>query len=1161
MERDLDPELLRMALGVHANLPAAEELAQRLAAAEIALLFHKPQISDDLAALGWYLHGIGSSKYALQSYGLARQRAAFQVSAHIFDLILQTRKLTWHERLKYCFAAQLAYLRSTLDPNAIALYRREFAGHLKELGLVPGFEDIALSCGVVFLGFDVGLIFRITRSLRDDVKRLEREWGINSIFSTPFGAAAGVALGTLDLMGFLVYGRTDMLERARDNLRTSISSENSSEDHFSRWVAAHLLNLAGDLNKSSIWTALPPDVPPSVRRAFVMGRPNILTLWPPQLEMFNASQQAPGNPLSPQVKRLFLSTPTSSGKTLLAQLLVVSHLATAKTSVCYIAPTRSLCSEIRRSLESRLRFLGKEIVAGLPEGDWLDPQLADFEPEVEVMTPERLSYLLQTDSSRVLERFGLFIFDEVHLVGEAGRGWTLEKDLTYLHDATENTHHRIVLVSAAVGNRNHFVEWMSLGTNKPFHRHSEWRGPRRLHAIWRTEADWRRPRTEAVRSSKFPFRVRYPLSAKLEVRVSYTGEIQSIPISGPGGELVFKVGTDGERKRDASRTTPYYQMLVPIIHHLGESGPVLVIVATRLATVQMATAIAHGLTPVDRPEIRSLINLVEACLGAGHPLCIVLGKGVAYHYGSLPGEIRTSIEQAVSEGHLRYLVATTTLTEGVNLPVRSVVIASQGGHNAKGYVEFISGAKLINAIGRAGRATKETEGIVVLARPAEPNSADFKRLDPDDSDIQVVSVLATEKALDALAAFENLQRSSTDAVFQTAEGEVSAFLTFVWFVASELEKIGELPTEERVQQLLGHSLAWVQLPPQDRDRWLAASRAALTLYNKTDTLARRRWAVAGTALSSAAELENIAQELAAMLQNREVPQDVAVAVALIADGGRLRRILQLPEAPTRRAYTGRARGRVEMTIPMELLLRDWLQGCDLVTLANTYFSAVADTDFRYGQLGDFISDYFEVFFPRVFAAIVGSTNIFLEASGAATGFPKTIPENIRWGVNSPTALLLLLRGMQSRILALRIARVWESEERDGDVLSWICSLSITDWQRVFRASPSELRSIHEFSRGRRGNVAASLFAQGTAELKVESVITELPPTAASLVAVDDADLPTVNICVEQQIVGQIPCQDQADVRDLLSTGLPLSIEFTVSQGHGLLKMELMEPDA
>ena len=1188
MDRALDPELLSLALGEHEVLPSPEEVTELLAEAELALLLREPEISEDLIAIGWYLHAVASSKYALQTYGVERQRAAFKVAGHIFDLLLQTPGINQFEKLKYCFASQIAYLRSELDPNALAMYHREFGADLGEVGLLSHFHEVALSCGVAFLGFDAGYLYPVTKSIRNEIETLVREWEVESILSTSFGSAAYVALGTRDLMSFLIYGRLNLLERARERFQTAVLNEASAEDQISRWVAAHLLNLANDLKRASIWTALPPNVPAHIRKAFAMGHPRILTLWPPQLDLFKegeqertgeqeeaneqeevgeqeeADEQERTNPLSSQVKRLFLSTPTSGGKTLLAQLLVTSHLATERTSVCYVAPTRSLCREIRRSLESRLRFVGKEIAAGLPEGDWLDA-LLDFEPEVEVMTPERLSYLIRSDSNRVLEHFGVFIFDEVHLVGEPGRGWTLEEDLAYLHYATQGRDHRIILMSAAVGNRHHFVQWMGKGENKVVHRHSPWRGPRRLHAIWTTEADWDNPLGQPPLLPGIPHRLSYPLYGRLDARISHSGRTHTLRTTEPIGNLTYKISADGERQRDSHRSTPFYRMLVSIIQHLSESGPVLVIESTRLKTVRMAKAIADDQEPIVQPEIRSLMDLVEARLRPTHPLWEVLKKGVAYHHGSLPSEIRVAIEEAVSRGYLKFLVATTTMTEGVNLPVKSVVVASQGAHGVEGYVEYITGPKLINAIGRAGRAAKETEGIVVLARPARPDLSDFKRLNPEDSDIRITSTLATEEALEALAAFEEFRRTTEDAVFQTAAGAVSDFLTFIWFVAAELEQLGELSTQERkerILQVLEHTLAWIQLSPDDQGRWLSVAELALARYDKTDPSARRRWAAAGTSISSASEIENIAQGLAEILGNVEVPQDPVEVVDLIIGERRLQRILRLPEAPIRRVYTQRGgQNRQEIPIPVDVLLHQWLEGAKLATLADTYFKDVEDIDFRFEQLGDFINDYFEIYFPWVFGTVIAWTNSLLQENDAEILLPKTIAANVRWGVGHSIALKLMVRGIQSRILALKIAQAWEDEEVDGDVHSWIRSMNLAEWQRTFEASAAELRNLLEFSRDQGGGVAVELITWEIAELEVDSNVLEFSQSDASLAPVEDSELSPIGIWVGEKLVGRVPSRDQADIQSLLSTGLILLVRFSASSGKGRLELRLVDPEA
>lgn len=1150
----LDPELLRLALGEQTRLPSAEEVSELLAEAEMALLKHEPEVSEELIAVGWYLHAVASSKYAFRKYGIERQRAAFQVSGRVFDLLLRTPRLGQLDRLKYCFAAQISYLRSSFDPNAAALHRRLHDEDLDMLDIVHNSNIVALSYGVSLLGMDIKSIINFADVLQKNVRKLELDWEIDSILSTPLGSAAEVAFGVRSIVDFLITGSTDSLIKAREQLQMAIHAGGLVVDQLSQWVAAHLLNLADDLNRSSIWTALPPDIPPSVKKAFAMGQPSILTLWPPQLNLFGDGERGLGNPLTNNAKRLYISMPTSAGKTTIAQLLIAAHLATEPTSVCYVASTRSLCREVQHSLDERLRFLGKETAAALPEGDWLGTPLTDYDPEVEVMTPERLSYLIRTDSGHVLERFGLFIFDEVHLVGEANRGWTLEEDLTYLHYATQGKDHRIILMSAAIGNQNHFVEWMGKDV---VHHCSRWRGPRQVHAIWTTDVDWSSPTRELTRSNKFPQRVRYPLYGVFNARISHTGEIYPYKMREPVGELVYKIDQSGAKQRDSNKSTPFYKMLIPAIKHLSKSGPVLVIESTRAGAVRMARAIAESLEPVERPEIQSLIDSIRVRLGLEHPLYQVLQKGVAYHHGALPNEIRALIEEAVSESHLKFLVATTTLTEGVNLPVHSVVISSQGFRSNEGYQEYITGSKLLNAIGRAGRATKETEGTVVLARNTRFNRDDFNRLDPDNLDIRASSMLTSEAALHALATFEELQRTAEDAVFQTTKGEVSDFLSFIWFIAAQLEKIGTLPTQERIQDVLEHSLAWVQLAPDTKERWLAAAALALLRYQETDLSTRLRWATAGTAISSASELEGIARELAAILQITEIPNNPVEVVDLLTGNGRLDRILRLPDSPQRKIYTQRSgQNREEVIIPMRALLHEWVLGFDWVTLADNYFKDVPDIDYRYEQLGDIIYEYFEVYLPWAFGTIIDWTNNILIDRGTESVLPSTIPANVRWGVDSSAAIELMIKGINSRSLALRIARVWQSEERLGDLRSWICSMSITEWQRVFEASTSDIHDILEYVRNPREGVASRIISEEMVEIEVETVVSNHPITDAKIRINDNNMLSQVEIYIGEYLVGKIPSCYQNEISKLINAGMSLSVSFYAISGKGKIRMRI-----
>lgn len=129
-------------------------------------------------------------------------------------------------------------------------------------------------------------------------------------------------------------------------------------------------------------------------------------------------------------------------------------------------------------------------------------------------------------------------------------------------------------------------------------------------------------------------------------------------------------------------------------------------------------------------------------------------KGVAFHHASLPDDILAEIETAMRGGDLRHIAATTGLIEGVNLPVHSVVITDDGYYGEGDQrTTTIDAADLVNAVGRAGRATKETEGWVVLVNRVA-DDATFGRLTGAGDWLDVHSTLNSDDVLDALAEFE-----------------------------------------------------------------------------------------------------------------------------------------------------------------------------------------------------------------------------------------------------------------------------------------------------------------------------------------------------------------------------------------------------------------------
>ncbi|MBX9151987.1 DEAD/DEAH box helicase [Rhodococcus qingshengii] len=742
MEQSLDLNLLRGALDETANLPTAEQLRQQLADAEVDAFFAGTEPLDPvLLETAWNLHHVGTVRPALQIYGAERQVQANAVAAHIFDLELRNNSLPIGDRLVMTFAAQVSYVRGDRSPNATALARR-LPKPSARLAREPGRASLELGC--TFLSLGRADTMSLLRNLIEQREVLEATTTAEPTSGAGvFAAAFGVIEGCTRLQRYLRDGSAEDREAARSLFGQAANVESARRDLDSRWVAAHLLDLCDDLGSSSVWANLPPDVPPAAGRSMTLGEPPVMTLWPPQVALLSDRAQSP---LQSDVKRAVLTFPTSAGKTLLTQLAIAHHLAIENTGVCVVAPSHSLCREIREGLDRRLWVLRKTIAEDGPLGD---PQRVNA--SVVVMTPERLSARLRADESGLLEQFGLFVLDEAHLVADKSRGWTFETTISRLHEITTDTSHRLVLVSAAMGGTASIQTWLNCAI-APKTVVASWRGPRRLHATYTPMKKPGTRRTVPPTGNQRKPRIETELVG--EVRL-YVDQGEAVATRQHPLGIVKKIGSSPEIKPSKA------DQLLPMVKLAAESGSVLTVHATKKNAETLASRLAH-----DRPEkagTAPLVHLASMRLGQNHPLVSILRCGVAYHHAALPVDVQIEIENAVRSGVIDIICATTTLTEGVNLPVRTVIVCERGYYSDKKFHLYIGSAELLNAAGRAGRAGRETEGWIIVADQTmgpDPREA----LLGIDRDQDIKSTLSTPDALAALDEYEHLTVESAGIV-------------------------------------------------------------------------------------------------------------------------------------------------------------------------------------------------------------------------------------------------------------------------------------------------------------------------------------------------------------------------------------------------------------
>ncbi|MCI0626747.1 MAG: hypothetical protein L0387_34720 [Acidobacteria bacterium] len=105
-------------------------------------------------------------------------------------------------------------------------------------------------------------------------------------------------------------------------------------------------------------------------------------------------------------------------------------------------------------------------------------------------------------------------------------------------------------------------------------------------------------------------------------------------------------------------------------------------------------------------------RVIEEEMGDKSEFLKYFERGFVVHHSRLPRRVRLAVEDVVREGAVRIIVATTTLAQGVNLPIKTVLVRGlYHSHN-----EMVSPLTFWNICGRAGRAMKENEGQILFFR-------------------------------------------------------------------------------------------------------------------------------------------------------------------------------------------------------------------------------------------------------------------------------------------------------------------------------------------------------------------------------------------------------------------------------------------------------------
>lgn len=133
---------------------------------------------------------------------------------------------------------------------------------------------------------------------------------------------------------------------------------------------------------------------------------------------------------------------------------------------------------------------------------------------------------------------------------------------------------------------------------------------------------------------------------------------------------------------------------------------------TAPASRKMAEELRLSSESGNNPYLRELSNYLSDTVHEDFALSNTVLSGIAYHNGKLPHHVRNAVEDGIRKQQIRNIVCTTTLLQGVNLPVKNIIIRNPNLSLTKvnGTQPKLTSYETANLRGRAGRLLKDFIG-------------------------------------------------------------------------------------------------------------------------------------------------------------------------------------------------------------------------------------------------------------------------------------------------------------------------------------------------------------------------------------------------------------------------------------------------------------------
>ncbi|XP_067849109.1 DNA polymerase theta [Heptranchias perlo] len=392
-------------------------------------------------------------------------------------------------------------------------------------------------------------------------------------------------------------------------------------------------------------------------------------------------------------RNLVYSAPTSAGKTLVAELLILKTVLERRKKALFILPFVSVAKEKMYYLQN----LFQEAVVRVEGYMGSTSPAGGFSSlDVAVCTIEKANGLInRIIEEEKMDQLGIVVVDELHMLGDSHRGYLLELLLTKILFVTQKRAKRrktaadeqrlsdgiqIVGMSATLPNLGNVATWLNA----------------ELYCT-----DFRPvPLMEWVKIGNTIYDSTMTVVREFQPGLQIKGDEDNIvslcyeTVQDGHSVLLFCPSKNWCEKLSETIAREFYHL-----HHRAAVSTEGFVKASKLLPF-----ILH------RDELQEIVDqLKRSPAGLDAVLGRTVPQGVAFHHAGLTFDERDIIEAAFRQSLIRVLVATSTLSSGVNLPARRVIVRSP-----------VFNGRLLDVItykqmsGRAGRKGVDTMGESIL---------------------------------------------------------------------------------------------------------------------------------------------------------------------------------------------------------------------------------------------------------------------------------------------------------------------------------------------------------------------------------------------------------------------------------------------------------------